>query len=97
MSVELKILDDVITSQAYIIEKYLEKYGNISLESLIRKLQGKRVHECPQCNGKGEMVRHVYNRSEYTSKNIYFKCDLCEGYGYTEQEKKPRMVQIGWD
>lgn len=77
-------------------------YGsNTTLGDLLRKIQGNKIHICPQCNGSGYIVKeyNTYPRGLPDSGFVYepcymdVKCDLCFGEGYTEHKYKHEMIQ----
>lgn len=79
--------------------------GEVTIDQLVKHIQGKKIHKCPKCNGTG------VNKVKYNAyptvlpdsgfvhdwKYKYVSCDLCNGEGYTEHEYKPKMVQDGWE
>ena len=74
--------------------------GETTLDELVNRIQGNKIHRCPKCGGSGTIVKRV-NRAQYWEccddyKEIEVTCDLCNGEGYTEKIYKPRMVQDGW-
>lgn len=80
----------------------MKDYGeNTTLGDLVKKVQGKRIHKCPKCNGTWKVEKRR-NKAQYweccDDWEYYFTtCDLCNGDGYTEHEYKPKMVQDGWE
>ena len=95
------------------IEGLVKKFGeNITLGEVLNfvKTHSPYAHlpyRCPKCNGKGYLVRE-YNGypsglpdsgSVYEPAFDYSKCDLCDGMGYTEKERKPKFETkiIGWE
>jgi DnaJ-class molecular chaperone len=77
------------------IKEYVKKYGNIDLKDLIKSVKGNRIHICPACKGVGQISRTEYRN--YENQYWWEKCSVCEGFGYTEKEKKPKLRQIGWE
>lgn len=79
-----------------------QRYGeNTTLGELRKKIQGKKIHRCPKCDGKG-ILRECVNVAEgweftYRWEHREVECDLCNGEGFTENEFRPRMVQDGWE
>lgn len=82
------------------------KYGgNTTLSQLIKIIQGNRIYKCPKCNGEGyiEEEYNGYPEGLPDSGCVYkpafrkISCDLCDGFGFTEKQYKPRMVQDGWE
>ena len=74
--------------------------GETTLDDLVKRMQGNKIHRCPKCGGSGTTIKRV-NRAQYWEccddyKEIEVTCDLCNGEGYTEKIYKPRMVQDGW-
>lgn len=67
----------------------LEKfYGcDMTLGKLKETIIGNKINECPKCNATGVT----------TAGGEIYKCDLCDGEGYSEKRYKPRMVQDGWE
>lgn len=83
-----------------------QKYGeNTTLGELRKKIQGKKIHRCPKCEGNGYIVEeyNAYPSGFPDSGWVYepgyrnITCDLCDGEGFTENEFRPRMVQDGWE
>ena len=75
--------------------------GEMTLDDLVKRMQGNKIHRCPKCGGSGTTIKRV-NRAQYweccddyVEKEV--TCDLCNGEGYTEKIYKPRMVQDGWE
>ena len=75
--------------------------GKTTLDDLVKRIQGNKIHRCPKCGGSGTIIKRV-NRAQYweccddyVEKEV--TCDLCNGEGYTEKIYKPRMVQDGWE
>jgi hypothetical protein len=81
-------------SEVYIIKTFLEQYGNIKLSQLITNIKGKKIYKCPACNGKGSQVEKSFSTDW---KEIVNKCNVCDGFGYTETKKKPRMIVSYYD
>lgn len=79
----------------------MERYGeNLTLGSLVKKIQGNKIYKCPKCKGTGRMEKKcwLYDREGGAScTHKYVDCDLCYGEGYTDCEYKPKMVQDGWE
>ena len=83
----------------------LDTYGNITLKELVERVQGTRIHKCPQCEGRGFIVEYynAYPSGLPDSGWVYEEgrrelcCNLCKGHGYTEKEYKPKLVQQGWE
>lgn len=74
--------------------------GETTLDELVNRIQGDKIHRCPKCGGSGTIVKRV-NRAQYWEccddyKEVEVTCDLCNGEGYTEKRYEPRMVQDGW-
>ena len=75
--------------------------GETTLDELVNRIQGNKIHRCPKCGGSGTIVKRV-NRAQYWEccddyKEVEVTCDLCNGEGYTEKRYEPRMVQDGWE
>ena len=75
--------------------------GKTTLDDLVKRIQGNKIHRCPKCYGKGIVIKMI-NRAHYWEccdwyEEIKVTCDLCNGEGYTEKEYKPKMVQDGWE
>lgn len=75
--------------------------GETTLNELVNKVQGNKVHKCPKCHGSGSFTKRV-NRAQYWEccaryEDVTYTCDLCNGEGYTEHKYKPKMVQDGWE
>lgn len=88
------------------IKNLIETYGgDTTLNEVMRRVAGNRIHKCPKCCGKGfEVVEYNGYPSGlpdsgwvYEAKYKNVTCDLCKGEGYTEKEYKPKMVQMGWE
>lgn len=106
MSLEYAEGDGPKYSDLAIIERYAEKYGeNATVKELLAMMKGTRQFRCPKCKGRGYVSKR-YNA--YPSglpdsgwvddwKKTDVECDLCNGYGWTEKEWKPKMVQDGWE
>lgn len=79
--------------------------GEVTLDQVVRHIQGKKTHKCPKCGGTGTVsVRYnAYPQGlpdsgwveDWQYKSV--ECDLCKGEGYTEEEYRPRMIQDGWE
>lgn len=80
----------------------MKDYGeNTTLGDLLKKIQGKRIHKCPKCEGSGKVTKRK-NTAQYWEccdnwKYYDVQCDLCNGEGYTEHQYKPKMIQDGWE
>lgn len=80
----------------------MKDYGeNTTLGDLVKKVQGKRIHKCPKCNGTGRLTKRK-NTAQYWEccdnwEYYDVQCDLCNGEGYTEHQYKPKMIQDGWE
>lgn len=71
------------------ILRYLGRFGNQKPS----ELGYLKSYRCPNCKGKGRLHQSTSDgRGEYD-----YDCKVCEGIGYTEEELKPKMVQIGWE
>lgn len=79
-----------------------DDYGEkTTLDDLVKRIQGNKIHRCPKCYGKGIFIKMI-NRAQYWECRDRYEetkvtCDLCNGEGYTEKEYKPKMVQDGWE
>ena len=88
----------------------LELEKNYGSETTLKEVSehlkkiAKANFKCPKCDGKGE-IEVEYNAyptnlpdsgwvEDMRIKKI--ECDLCNGEGFTETLKKPKMVQVGW-
>lgn len=75
--------------------------GKTTLDDLVKRIQGNKIHRCPKCYGEGNVIKMI-NRAQYWEccdryEETKATCDLCNGEGYTEKEYKPKMVQDGWE
>lgn len=79
--------------------------GEVTLDQVLKHIQGNKIHKCPKCHGKGTIsVKYNAYPSGLPDSGwgVDWKyrdepCDLCNGEGYTEHKYKPRMVQDGWE
>lgn len=72
-----------------IIMQYLGRFG----DKKPSEFGFAKAYLCPECKGEGVLTnRSSDGRGDYT-----YECRVCYGVGYTEQEKKPKMVQVGWE
>jgi len=96
---DTKMYNKTVLSDIHTLKDYFKKYGNIDLETLIEKVQGDKKYMCPECQGTGLVVdtADVYKDGDKYWKLINNACELCKGEGYTDKEKKPKMVQEGWE
>ena len=90
-----------------VLEEMRSRYGGeTSIETILSKLKGNKIHRCPKCHGKG-YIEEAYNAyptnlpdSGWVEDIKYrkIKCDLCGGEGWTEHEYKPitKKVVEGW-
>ena len=88
--------------QIYELQKYIEKYGDIDLATLLKKVQGKKKYKCPVCKGKGSEEKWTWyappGMSDDSYKEYYYdSCPICRGDGYLQKELKPKMEQVGWE
>lgn len=96
------------------LRKIVAKYGYMAtLGDVYYDYRGGRCHMCPNCKGEGEVYERtrkarVYSPWDldgdspyYEEINEYEKCPLCEGWGFTKETYKPKMVTIqkqdGWE
>jgi hypothetical protein len=86
-------------SKIYILNRYLKKFGNISLASLLIKVQGDKLYQCPNCDGLGTVEEEEILTSNDGDMGYWrtIICYVCHGDGYLDKEKKPKMEQIGWE
>lgn len=93
------------------IQKLISKYGeNATLKQVLEDIYAHSpykylTHKCPKCNGTGYIVKE-YNAYPsglpdsgwvYEAGYDYKKCDLCDGMGWTETERKPITKVVGYE
>ena len=69
---------------------------NITIKELKEFIKKKYPYTCPKCKGKGK----VWIPDEFgdgRTGNYFTECDICNGYGRTEKEMKPKYQVIGYE
>lgn len=86
------------------IENLIRIHGDIKFSELIAKKKGNKIHKCPKCNGEG-VTQEKYNAYPHNLpdsgwvddwKYRDIPCTICDGFGYTDKEKKPITAIVGY-
>lgn len=80
------------------LENLIDEYGDKNIGSIIETMKGNKKYKCPDCKGTGTK-KSVFRQGMLGWDTIYDykKCELCNGFGYTEYQFKPKLIQDGWE
>lgn len=77
----------------------LTKYDkNMTIGDLINQILEEYPYICPKCKGRGQVYKEDenYDVGGYHFQG-YIECDICQGYGRTKKEMKPKYKLIGYE